>query len=387
LAGFGIREFRVDRRSLRVARTVAGRWCYHGGGRVLWTADRVAAAGMESLLPWIFPPVCVLCGEPVSFLEDVRARPWVRPRTRPPVPAGGASWPLEAVGWRLGTVPMWLPVAFCDACESSVSRGEKGMRHACYRCGWPLPPQVSGQEIAPSLEPPSSPESPEPFDFWPEGQEHWSEGQAEEAESVVCDHPPCPHCLDAEERPAFSGVIPLARYEDAVRGAVVASKYPRHTAVSQELSRRLAARIRHRSDNVTPRWDWVTSVPSRPIRQLRRGGSGTRILAEKVAGELGLPYYQPLRAIRPMAKQALLDDAARRENVRGAFAVRLLWQRSTWLQRRLCGANVLLVDDVMTTGATSDEIARVLVESGAASVWLAVVARAMHRESPSESVS
>lgn len=405
LAKFDVRSFYNIRRypaSLRVGWLGARRWSYHRGGRVLWTADRAVAAGMESLLPWIFPPVCVLCGEPVSYLENVRARPWLQPLGKPPVGSGPA-------GWRLGSAPMWLPVAFCDECEASIGRGEAGMRHACYRCGWPQPPPVKpvaeparavtegdravaesaradaeaakvvGEPSEAGEGPPES-EGPQPFSFWPEGQE-------DDPEPYEPEMPGCPHCRDSIETRAYAGVIPLARYEDAVRGAVVASKYPRHTAVSYELSRRLAWRLRQRREGVAPAWHWVTSVPSRPLRQLRRGGSGTRGLAERVAKELGLVYRRPLRAVRPMAKQAWLDDAARRENVRGAFAVRQLWQRSPWLQRQLRGADVLLVDDVMTTGATAGEIARVLVRSGAASVWVAVVARAMHDEPSAGPVS
>ncbi|MEO9593793.1 ComF family protein, partial [Rhodopirellula bahusiensis] len=115
----------------------------------------------------------------------------------------------------------------------------------------------------------------------------------------------------------------------------------------------------------------VTHVPSPFWRQFRRGGVGTGSLASRFAREMNFWFGSLLETTRSVQKQALLDDEARRENVRGAFRVRRRWKK------RVSGRNVLLVDDVMTTGATADEISRVLLDAGAARVDLLVVARAI----------
>jgi predicted amidophosphoribosyltransferase len=90
---------------------------------------------------------------------------------------------------------------------------------------------------------------------------------------------------------------------------------------------------------------------------------------------MNFPFGSLLETKRSVKKQAFLEDVARRENVRGAFQVRRRWRK------RLVGRTVLLVDDVMTTGATADEISRVLLDAGAARVDLLVVARAI-RDAP-----
>lgn len=173
----------------------------------------------------------------------------------------------------------------------------------------------------------------------------------------------------------FANVIAYARYDDAVKDAVVAAKYPRNTVVTVSLAKRLAGCCRNFMEFSSPqiRWHFVTHVPSHPWRRLRRGGSGTRVLAEAVAEELSLPSRLVLRSARRLAKQAWMDESQRRANVLGAFGI----VASKRISRQIVGANVLLVDDVMTTGATADEIAGVLIDHGAARVDLAVVASAI----------
>lgn len=178
----------------------------------------------------------------------------------------------------------------------------------------------------------------------------------------------------------FSRITPLYRYQDTVTAAVVAAKYPRNSAISRELARRLAARCRIRwpelSHRPLPSTPIVTSVPSPWLRQARRGGSGTRLLGQRFATELSLPYQTLLRTTRNIAKQAWLDDDSRRQNVFDAFAFR----RSLDGPPLLLGREVILVDDVMTTGATADEVTRVLLDAGAVRVSVAVVALAMREK-------
>lgn len=289
-----------------------------------WELRASIARCWESLAPLIFPPVCVLCG--------------------------------EATGLTTNTSSPRRYATFCAACETSLIQSRPMMRTACERCGWPRvvrSPRLTSIDTA---------------------------GEAPTGElgslSETMNSLPCPKCHARDTPHRFSRITPLYRYHDAARMAVVAAKYPRNSAVTWELAARLADRCRSRWPDLTSAEPGtspmiVTSVPSPWIRQVRRGGSGTRLLAEYTARDLGLPYVSLLQTTRTVAKQALLDDDARRHNVQGAFQIRRRWRKTS------LNYDVLLVDDVMTTGATADEVAEVLVDAGACRVSLAVVALAM----------
>ena len=117
----------------------------------------------------------------------------------------------------------------------------------------------------------------------------------------------------------------------------------------------------------------ISVVPeSSPLhwwRRWQRGYNQSSSLALALATRLRLPLEKWwLKRIRNTPSQKALSAAARKENVRGAFRV-----RSTAAPK---GRSILLVDDVMTTGATAHEAARVLRAAGATRVIVAVLARA-----------
>ncbi len=98
-------------------------------------------------------------------------------------------------------------------------------------------------------------------------------------------------------------------------------------------------------------------------------------MALQVGQSLKIPAVALLRTVRYVRKQALLDDKSRLMNVRDAFALKksYAWRGLP----NLCDRHILLVDDVLTTGATASEIAKVLKQAGASKVTLAVLARAV----------
>jgi ComF family protein len=113
----------------------------------------------------------------------------------------------------------------------------------------------------------------------------------------------------------------------------------------------------------------VVPVPLYWLRRLTRGYNQSAAVAGGVARVLGLPCRPRwLRRVRNTPKQVGQSLAARQENVRGAFRARR--------RAPLAGRSVLLVDDVMTTGATLGEAARALRAAGAARVAVAALARA-----------
>jgi predicted amidophosphoribosyltransferase len=174
----------------------------------------------------------------------------------------------------------------------------------------------------------------------------------------------------------FERVYPLAIYQGAVREAIVANKRGSTVGLGPALGRRLARVVEERRGGWAP--EVVVFIPSHLSRQLMRGGvGGGQGIARSVAKELGLPVVDALKTTRRVGKQSLLRDVDRKENVRGAFALKI----GTFFRtgRRVCGREVLLVDDVLTTGATASEAARILKAGGAAGVRLAVAARAVRR--------
>jgi predicted amidophosphoribosyltransferase len=145
---------------------------------------------------------------------------------------------------------------------------------------------------------------------------------------------------------------------------VQALKFRGARQVAEPLGALLAARLRRGS------WlpDVVTHLPTDPARRTARGYDQAEALARGLADAAGLPYRALLQRARPTRRQAGLGRAARAANVRGAF-------------QAVPGAlpagrvRVLVVDDVLTTGASLEECRRALLCVGAHEVRFAVVAR------------
>ncbi|MBI4161163.1 MAG: ComF family protein [Acidobacteria bacterium] len=115
-------------------------------------------------------------------------------------------------------------------------------------------------------------------------------------------------------------------------------------------------------------WDAVAPVPLHRSRRRLRGYNPAERLARPLARRLGLPLLRrALRRTRPTPPQTGLPRRERLRNVRGAFRAPR--------PGRVQGRRILLVDDILTTGATAAECSRELLRAGAASVDLITAAR------------
>jgi len=171
--------------------------------------------------------------------------------------------------------------------------------------------------------------------------------------------PLCVRCLAREaadplcpRHPGFT-VWPAWTYDEHAARAIEAFKYAGRT----DLARSFAAELT-RVLPAAPRVDLVTAVPLHPARERERGYNQSTLLAAELARRAGIPHLPgALRRVRATAAQARLGPAARRANLRGAFAAS---EPSS-----LAGRRVLLVDDVVTTGATLEAALATLAAAGA----------------------
>ncbi len=114
-------------------------------------------------------------------------------------------------------------------------------------------------------------------------------------------------------------------------------------------------------------FDRIVPVPLYARKMRERGYNQALLLAQSLAEATRIPCCEHLLRIRDTPTQTLLDRHARIENLRDAFILHK--------NRGVKDLNLLLVDDVFTTGATLNECSRVLCEAGAASVCVVTVAR------------
>ena len=157
-------------------------------------------------------------------------------------------------------------------------------------------------------------------------------------------------------------------YKDNVRLSLHRYKFRRARHLAEPFGKMLAMKV---LSSGMEEVDLVTWVPISPLRKLFRGYDQDQLLAEVAARELGLPCVPLLKKIRHNRPQSGIEGyAKRRANVLGVYR--------TVNEDRIPGSKILLVDDIFTTGATSGECARMLLEAGAKSVALAVVAGADH---------
>jgi ComF family protein len=150
-----------------------------------------------------------------------------------------------------------------------------------------------------------------------------------------------------------------AYYEGSVKEMILQLKFYRLRSAE-----RAAAELVLRTIPAGLDVDSVTSVPVSPGRYRERGYNQSELVARLVAKRLGLPY-RPMLGRATSVHQMGVGRRARLEQISGAF----------FAYRHLRGDRVLVVDDVVTTGATLSECAATLFAAGADFVWGAVVAR------------
>lgn len=167
----------------------------------------------------------------------------------------------------------------------------------------------------------------------------------------------------------YRGILNITAYSDLSAHCVHLFKYGRWETIGGAMGRLMREELAEALRPLRNRLNLVAPVPLHWMRRIQRGFNQSEVLARPLAEMLDIPCEcRLLRRTRHTRRQALLPPDRRAENVRGAFALNP--------QIDLRHQGVLLVDDVVTTGHTIQECARVIRQAGAREVWIACFARA-----------
>ena len=172
----------------------------------------------------------------------------------------------------------------------------------------------------------------------------------------------CATCAAALFSPHIEGFeLTLGRYEGRLERAVKAFKFRGVTRLGTLFGEVMAAEVR--ASGWTP--GLICPLPLHASRHLERGYNQAAIITQAAAKRLGVPHRHAVKRVRATQQQARLGGTERQQNVTGAFRA-----------APLRGERVLLIDDVMTSGATLTECSLALLEAGASGVYIAAVAKA-----------
>jgi ComF family protein len=155
-------------------------------------------------------------------------------------------------------------------------------------------------------------------------------------------------------------------YEGNVRRSLLRYKFYNYRSFAAGYGRLLAMKVMQSNPEG---FDCLTWVPVSRLRKFRRGYDQVELLAKAVGKELGMEPVPLLKKVRHNRPQSGIHDASRRRaNVLGVY-------RET-NREAIAGKRILLLDDILTTGATAGECARVLLTCGAKEIHCAAVAAA-----------
>lgn len=161
----------------------------------------------------------------------------------------------------------------------------------------------------------------------------------------------------------FERIFAASLYQGLMRRSLILYKFYHKTSYAKTFALLIAERYREIGFSGT---DVITYVPLHPKRLRKRGFHQTQMLAEFVGEALELPVKPLLKKIRNTKPQSSMKGKDRLKNVRGSF--------EALSEDEIKGRHVLLIDDIATTGMTTDECARILKRSGAKTVNVGVVA-------------
>jgi ComF family protein len=240
--------------------------------------------------------------------------------------------PLAKVEPLRALVSLFYP-PLCVVCSANVE-------HAKYLC-------VDCEKKAPRITPPFCEKCSEQFD------------------GAISGTFSCANC--AHRRLYFDAAVSVYRSRGIVRRLVHQFKYGHQFHLRHPLADWLGETL-HDPRLRDRRFDIIVPVPLHPARERERGFNQAQLLADLVSDKTTIPVRPALERIRYTTTQTAFDRAERMENLRDAFRLR----KNMPVQ----DLRVLLIDDILTTGSTLSECARVLKRAGAVSVHAATAARA-----------
>lgn len=169
--------------------------------------------------------------------------------------------------------------------------------------------------------------------------------------------------------PFLSGALTLWHYKNHVRGSLLRFKFHGHRSYAQGY----ASLLTHKLQDIHERYDLIAWVPVSKWRKLKRGYDQVELIAHAMCRQWQMTPVVCLKKIRHNPPQSGIASAAqRRANVLGAYAVPD--------PKLIAGKRILLVDDIITTGATISECGKTLMAAGAKEVYgVAVAAAQLHK--------
>ena len=174
-------------------------------------------------------------------------------------------------------------------------------------------------------------------------------------------------CADCRnDAPYFDRAWSACYYEEPLKGLIHDFKYKHITSLSMDFSSLIVDFMKQY--NVAAGSELILSVPMHPGRLFKREVNHSDMLANDIARRLDIPYSgNILKKIKNTSIQSTLKRDERIKNLRSSFSVKKT--------SKVRGKNILLVDDLFTTGSTVNECSRILKESGAARIEVITLAR------------
>ncbi len=217
-------------------------------------------------------------------------------------------------------------ISLCHACEADLPRIE----HACQQCGIPL-----------------------------------------EASSLICGQ-----CLKSP--PAFDYSLSLYHYETPIDYLISELKFNKKLAYAEILGFLLKTKLSLHQENDRP--DAIIPVPLHTKRLVKRGFNQSHEIAKVVAKSNNIPIdYRLITRHKATRAQSELDVVQRKKNIKGCFQLN---HHKNPKEMMPAYSHVVIIDDVVTTGATSNELATILKQSGIKKVGVWSLARAILHGSP-----
>ncbi|MGB2698055.1 MAG: ComF family protein [Candidatus Zixiibacteriota bacterium] len=175
-------------------------------------------------------------------------------------------------------------------------------------------------------------------------------------------------CRICTERKNLCAVRSLGVFDNYYQKMIHGFKYQQKMSLGQRLGKRLGEKLK--DDKLTSGFDCIIPVPLHSTRKRERGFNQSEILAQELSDVTHIPVLKKvLKRTRNTKDQTKLTPEERIENVRGAFTLKD--------PEKIEGKKIILVDDVMTTGATLEECAIVLREAGVERIMGATIAVAL----------